>query len=100
MGFGDRNVLKRDSIGIILEILRLVQREPATITRIVYGTNLNHQAAEKYVATLSRRGFIVVQLSVGGRSLYSITERGSEVLGDLENALVKLSKERNPSPES
>jgi predicted transcriptional regulator len=92
--------LKRDSIGIILEILRLVQSKPATITRIVYGTNLNHHSAEKYLAALSHRGFIVVQISVGGRSLYSITERGSEVLRDLENVLVKLSKKKNPSPES
>ncbi len=94
------DVMKRDSVRIISEILRLVLREPATITRIVYGTNLNHQAAENYLATLSRRGLIGVTVSVGGRSIYSITKRGSDVLLDLENVLYKLSTERNPSSDT
>jgi predicted transcriptional regulator len=88
--FGRVTVGRRDSVLIILEILRLVRKEPAGITRIVYGSNLSHLAAEKYLGALSRKGLVTMALSAEGRAMWSITDRGVEALRDLERALLKL----------
>ena len=77
---------KRDSLRIICEILKLLNSGPATITRIVYGTNLNHESAQRYLSLLERRGFVLRILSGEGR-LFAITEKGEQVLRDFRKAV-------------
>ncbi len=81
---------KRDSLQIVLEILRTVAVHSSSITQIVYHTNLNHESAERYLALLSRRGLVGIGLTVEGRRVYTITEHGGEVSEYLEKSLSSI----------
>lgn len=67
-------------------MLRLLSSGPATITRVVYGTNLNHKSAQRYLSLLQRRGFLETVSSEDER-LFSITPKGEQVLRDLKKAV-------------
>ena len=77
---------KRDSLQIILHILKLLSTGPTTITRVVYGTNLNHDSAQKYLYMLERRGLLEPMVFEGER-LFSITRKGEQVMRDLKKAV-------------
>ncbi len=81
---------KRDSLLIILEILKTVEKSPAAITEVVYRTNLNHKSAGRYLSLLSQRELVGVTPTVTGRMSYLITERGKEVLRYLEKATTTI----------
>src|SRR5216684_6380939 len=82
----EANVYKnRNGLLIILEILRLLQREPVCITKVVYRVNLNHGSAEKNLLVLSQRGLVRVVRSASGGTVYNITSKGVELLSEFEH---------------
>ncbi len=80
---------KRDSLQIILHILKLLNSGPTTITRVVYGTNLNHESAQRYLYLLEKRGLSETMVFEGER-LFSITRKGEQVMRDLKKAVDQL----------
>ena len=77
---------KRDSLLIILQILKLLSTGPSTITRVVYGGNLNHESAQRYLYLLEKRGFLET-IVFEGEKLFSITRKGEQVMKDLKKAV-------------
>jgi predicted transcriptional regulator len=76
---------RRSEAVILAEILRLALEKPG-ITRVMYGANLNHRAAGKYLNELQKKGLI----ETVGQSLqrkFQTTPKGKEVLDRLEDAL-------------
>ncbi len=87
-------VKKRDSVLIILDILRVLRNGPANITRVVYQSNLNHSLAGKYLSLLAERGMVTASRGLDGRLGFIITDHGREVLRLLEDGMSRLLSEK------
>lgn len=70
---------KRSDLAITLDILRLVRRAERK-TRIMYGANLSYGMLTRYLEFLVSREFITLDAEGG----YRLTERGSNLIADLE----------------
>lgn len=73
---------KRSRYGIILAILQ-VTVNGATITKIVYGANINFKIAKKYLDYLIENGFVDVY-EKDGKRYYRKTEKGRRFQKKLE----------------
>ena len=71
----------RDSLLIIRDILAVAVRK-ASKTEIVYRSNINFVAAEKYISRLLLRGMLVTVVEEG-KSKFQTTQLGIETLGKL-----------------
>ncbi len=72
---------RRSRHEIIVAILEIVVEE-ANITKIVYKANINFKMARNYINYLIEKEFVEV-LSVNGRNVYKITEKGKSILEQL-----------------
>ena len=72
----------RDSLVIMKDILTAASKD-ATKTEIVYRSNINFVAAERYVSRLLVRGLLESVRSVDGRVRFRITSSGRELLEKL-----------------
>jgi len=73
---------KRSRYGIILAILQ-VTVNGATITKIVYGANINFKMAQKYLEYLTENGFIEIY-EKDSKKCYRKTEKGLKFQKKLE----------------
>ncbi len=71
----------RDSLVIIRDILQVAARK-ASKTEIVYRSNINFVAAEKYISRLLLRGMLET-VADDGKSKFQTTQLGMEVLTKL-----------------
>ncbi len=69
---------RRSRHEIIMAILEVVV-DGANITKIVYKANINFKMAKNYLNYLIEKELIEV-LSVNGRDVYKITEKGKSML--------------------
>ncbi len=69
---------KRSRYEVMVAILEIVINE-ATITRIVYGANINFKMAQAYIEYLIEKGLITM-FSRNGKNLYKITDKGTSFL--------------------
>jgi predicted transcriptional regulator len=93
LSFGSRSVLNprpRDSLLIIRDILAVAVRK-ASKTEIVYRSNINFVAAEKYIRRLLLRGMLAAVVD-GGKSKFQTTQLGLETLAKL-NEVERLFEE-------
>ena len=73
-------VERRSKIGILVDILRLMQnKEKVKPTHILYGANLSHGRLKKHLASLEEQGFIV-KIVEDGNTYYKITQKGLELI--------------------
>ena len=84
------NLRPRDSLLIIRDILAVAVKR-ASKTEIVYRSNINFVAAEKYIRRLLLRGMLVA-LNDSGKSKFQTTQLGLETLAKL-NEVEKLFEE-------
>lgn len=75
------NPKPRDSLVIIRDILAVAARK-ASKTEIVYRSNINFVAAEKYLSKLLLRGMLET-VSEDGKSKFQTTPLGLETLAKL-----------------
>jgi predicted transcriptional regulator len=68
----------RDSLVIIRDILQVAARK-ASKTEIVYRSNINFVAAEKYISRLLLRGMLETVFDEG-KPRFQTTQRGMEAL--------------------
>jgi|GEM_PF-1077429 predicted transcriptional regulator len=68
----------RDSLVIIRDILQVAARK-ASKTEIVYRSNINFVAAEKYISRLLLRGMLETVVEEG-KPRFQTTQRGMEAL--------------------
>ena len=71
----------RDSLLIIRDILAVAVKK-ASKTEIVYRSNINFVAAEKYIGRLLLRGMLATVLD-DGKSKFQTTQLGIETLAKL-----------------
>ena len=71
----------RDSLVIIRDILQVATRK-ASKTEIVYRSNINFVAAEKYISRLLLGGMLETVVE-DGKSRFQTTQRGMEALSKL-----------------
>jgi len=71
----------RDSLVIIRDILQVAARK-ASKTEIVYRSNINFVAAEKYISRLLLRGMLET-VADDGKSKFQTTQLGMEALTKL-----------------
>lgn len=76
-------VRPRDSLLIIRDILAAAASRDATKTEIVYRSNINFLASERYVAKLLLRGLLETVRSDDGRVRFRTTGLGLSLLGKL-----------------
>ena len=76
-------VRPRDSLLIIRDILAAAASRDATKTEIVYRSNINFLASERYVAKLLLRGLIETVRSDDGRVRFRTTVLGLSLLSKL-----------------
>ncbi len=84
---------KRDSLLILLDILRIASNGPVSITRVTYGANLNHSSARRHLTHLQHRGLIDAVDQPTGR-LYIITPKGSDVVREMEKIVRNVATEK------
>ncbi|MBC8521491.1 MAG: transcriptional regulator [Methanomicrobia archaeon] len=71
---------RRTKIEVIRDVLEIVRKsEEVKKTEIVYGANLNFERASGILKWLIAGGFIV-----SGSNRYKITEKGEDILRELE----------------
>ena len=75
------NPKPRDSLVIIRDILQVALRK-ASKTEIVYRSNINFVAAEKYISRLMLRGMLETVVD-DGKSKFQTTQLGIEALSKL-----------------
>ena len=75
------NPKPRDSLVIIRDILQVALRK-ASKTEIVYRSNINFVAAEKYISRLLLRGMLETVVD-DGKSKFQTTQLGMETLSKL-----------------
>ena len=75
------NPKPRDSLVIIRDILQVALRK-ASKTEIVYRSNINFVAAEKYISRLLLRGMLETVVD-DGKSKFQTTQLGVETLSKL-----------------
>ncbi len=73
----------RDSILIMRDILMVALSRDATKTEIVYRSNINFVAAERYMSRLLVRGLLETVRSGDGRVRFRTTPRGRELLNKI-----------------
>jgi predicted transcriptional regulator len=71
----------RDSLVIIRDILQVAARK-ASKTEIVYRSNINFVAAERYISRLLLQGMLETVVE-DGKSRFQTTQRGMEALSKL-----------------
>lgn len=71
----------RDSLVIIRDILQVAVRR-ASKTEIVYRSNINFVAAERYISRLLLRGMLESVVE-DGKSRFQTTQRGMDALSKL-----------------
>jgi predicted transcriptional regulator len=71
----------RDSLVIIRDILQVAARR-ASKTEIVYRSNINFVAAERYISRLLLRGMLETVVEEG-KPRFQTTQRGMEALSKL-----------------
>lgn len=76
-------VRPRDSLLIIRDILAAAASRDATKTEIVYRSNINFLASERYVAKLLLRGLLEAVRSDDGRVRFRTTALGLRLLSKL-----------------
>ena len=76
-------VRPRDSLLIIRDILAAASSRAATKTEIVYRSNINFLASERYVAKLLLRGMLETVRSDDGRVRFRTTVLGLSLLSKL-----------------
>ena len=76
-------VRPRDSLLIIRDILAAAASRAATKTEIVYRSNINFLASERYVAKLLLRGLLETVRSDDGRVRFRTTALGLSLLSKL-----------------
>ena len=76
-------VRPRDSLLIIRDILAAAASRAATKTEIVYRSNINFLASERYVAKLLLRGMLEAVRSEDGRVRFRTTVLGLSLLSKL-----------------
>lgn len=76
-------VRPRDSLLIIRDILAAASSRDATKTEIVYRSNINFLASERYVAKLLLRGLLETVRSDDGRIRFRTTALGLSLLSKL-----------------
>jgi predicted transcriptional regulator len=79
---------RRSSVEVIADVLRLGQ---AGKTEIMYNANLSHRQLGQYLAFLSSRGFIQPVRVGNPKVTYTVTQKGRELLGNLDRVLEQLS---------
>ena len=77
------NPKPRDSLVIIRDILQVALRK-ASKTEIVYRSNINFVAAEKYISRLLLRGMLETVVD-DGKSKFQTTQLGVEALSKLSD---------------
>ena len=75
------NPRPRDSLVIIRDILQVALRK-ASKTEIVYRSNINFVAAEKYISRLLLRGMLETVVD-DGKSKFQTTQLGADTLSKL-----------------
>lgn len=75
------NPKPRDSLVIIRDILQVALRK-ASKTEIVYRSNINFVAAEKYISRLLLRGMLETVVD-DGKSKFQTTQLGVDTLSKL-----------------
>ncbi len=75
------NPKPRDSLLIVRDILQAASKK-ATKTEVVYRSNINFVAAEKYITKLLTRGMLETVLD-DGKSKFQTTALGLETLSKL-----------------
>jgi len=75
---------RRAPTEIIAEILRAASGEGATLTRLVYRSNMNFNRVKKYTDLLVSRGLLARPDGTNG--VYKTTSRGEEAIQALMNA--------------
>lgn len=75
------NPKPRDSLVIMRDILAVAARK-ASKTEIVYRSNINFVAAEKYISKLLLRGLLETVV-VEGKSRFQTTQLGMETLAKM-----------------
>lgn len=75
------NPKPRDSLVIIRDILQVALRK-ASKTEIVYRSNINFVAAEKYISRLLLRGMLETVVD-DGKSKFQTTQLGMDTLSKL-----------------
>jgi predicted transcriptional regulator len=77
----DMTLRPRDSLVIIRDILQVAARK-ASKTEIVYRSNINFVAAERYISRLLLRGMLETVVEEG-KPRFQTTQRGMEALSKL-----------------
>ena len=81
---------RRTRIEIIRDILELMEKdESVNKTAIVYGANLNFERASVILKWLMEQGLVE-----SGSDTYTITERGEEILREIDKLATLFKKEK------
>jgi predicted transcriptional regulator len=86
---------RRSSVQLIGEILRLLRLGEVAKTEVMYAVKLTHLQTQKYLLKLSGLG-LIDQREDGRTPSYSITQKGLDVLSDIERLQEMLNAEDLP----
>jgi len=73
----------RSHVGILLDILRTISEEEATVTKIIMNANLPYERLKPFLQKLLNEGYIE-EVVESERKYYRITEQGLRLLNELK----------------
>ncbi|MBM2832636.1 MAG: hypothetical protein HW414_1688 [Dehalococcoidia bacterium] len=83
---------RRSSVQIIGDTLNFLRLGAAERTEIMNSVNISHNQTDKYIAVLLELGFLSTPMEESRPSCYRVTEKGLNLLREIENVQALLSK--------